>query len=91
MISNFEKMWKHKGQGIIFDGCLLRNPVTLAWILSAILWCPAILLWPQFYGRTIPANECYVQFLQESNSMTILTSIIAFYLPDLVFTFYYIP
>ena len=35
--------------------------IVAAWLLSAIIWCPAIVLWPIVNGRTIPSDDCYVQ------------------------------
>lgn len=65
--------------------------IIAAWILSAILWCPAIVLWPIISknGRTIPVDHCYVQFLAESKAMTIGTSLVAFYLPVLALIYLY--
>ncbi|KAM9754640.1 muscarinic acetylcholine receptor M2-like isoform 1-T2 [Menidia menidia] len=55
--------------------------IAAAWVLSFILWAPAILFW-QFIvgGRTVPQNECYIQFFSNP-AVTFGTAIAAFYLP----------
>ncbi|GAA6217653.1 muscarinic acetylcholine receptor M2-like [Lates japonicus] len=55
--------------------------IAAAWVLSFILWAPAILFW-QFIvgGRTVPAGECYIQFFSNP-AVTFGTAIAAFYLP----------
>lgn len=55
--------------------------IAAAWVLSFILWAPAILFW-QFIvgGRTVPPNECYIQFFSNT-VVTFGTAIAAFYLP----------
>ncbi|XP_075997919.1 muscarinic acetylcholine receptor M2-like [Genypterus blacodes] len=55
--------------------------IAAAWVLSFILWAPAILFW-QFIvgGRTVPSGECYIQFFSNA-AVTFGTAIAAFYLP----------
>ncbi|XP_072241296.1 muscarinic acetylcholine receptor M2-like [Leuresthes tenuis] len=55
--------------------------IAAAWVLSFILWAPAILFW-QFIvgGRTVPPDECYIQFFSNP-AVTFGTAITAFYLP----------
>lgn len=55
--------------------------IAAAWVLSFILWAPAILFW-QFIvgGRTVPSEECYIQFFSNP-VVTFGTAIAAFYLP----------
>uniref|UniRef100_A0A674NX05 Muscarinic acetylcholine receptor n=1 Tax=Takifugu rubripes TaxID=31033 RepID=A0A674NX05_TAKRU len=55
--------------------------IAAAWVLSFILWAPAILFW-QFIvgGRTVPSEECYIQFFSNT-VVTFGTAIAAFYLP----------
>ncbi|XP_047453204.1 muscarinic acetylcholine receptor M2-like [Mugil cephalus] len=55
--------------------------IAAAWVLSFILWAPAILFW-QFIvgGRTVPPHECYIQFFSNP-AVTFGTAIAAFYLP----------
>uniref|UniRef100_A0A672N0N3 Muscarinic acetylcholine receptor n=1 Tax=Sinocyclocheilus grahami TaxID=75366 RepID=A0A672N0N3_SINGR len=55
--------------------------ITLAWIISFVLWAPAILFWQYIVGeRTVPEGECSVQFLSQP-VITFGTAIAAFYLP----------
>ncbi|XP_048865676.1 muscarinic acetylcholine receptor M2a [Brienomyrus brachyistius] len=55
--------------------------IAAAWVLSFILWAPAILFW-QFIvgGRTVPERDCYIQFFSNA-AVTFGTAIAAFYLP----------
>ncbi|TKS73305.1 Muscarinic acetylcholine receptor M2 [Collichthys lucidus] len=55
--------------------------IAAAWVLSFILWAPAILFW-QFIvgGRSVPPDECYIQFFSNA-AVTFGTAIAAFYLP----------
>ncbi|XP_071020648.1 muscarinic acetylcholine receptor M2-like [Oncorhynchus clarkii lewisi] len=55
--------------------------IAAAWVLSFVLWAPAILFW-QFFagGRTVPPGECYIQFFSNA-TVTFGTAIAAFYLP----------
>lgn len=55
--------------------------IAAAWVLSFILWAPAILFW-QFVvgGRTVPQGECSIQFFSNA-AVTFGTAIAAFYLP----------
>uniref|UniRef100_A0A672ITH4 Muscarinic acetylcholine receptor n=1 Tax=Salarias fasciatus TaxID=181472 RepID=A0A672ITH4_SALFA len=64
--------------------------IAAAWILSFILWAPAILFWQFIVGeRTVPAGECYIQFLSNP-VVTFGTAIAAFYLPVIIMTVLYI-
>ncbi|XP_023698221.2 muscarinic acetylcholine receptor M3-like [Paramormyrops kingsleyae] len=55
--------------------------IGLAWLISFVLWAPAILLWQYFAGaRTVPVDKCLVPFLSEP-IITFCTAIAAFYLP----------
>ncbi|KAM6996952.1 muscarinic acetylcholine receptor M3 isoform 1-T2 [Tautogolabrus adspersus] len=63
--------------------------IGLAWFVSLILWAPAILLWQYFEGeRTVPQNQCYIQFLTEP-TITFCTAIAAFYLPVTIMSVLY--
>ncbi|XP_077320860.1 muscarinic acetylcholine receptor M5 [Lithobates pipiens] len=63
--------------------------IGLAWLISFILWAPAILCWQYFVGeRTVPAEECQIQFLYEP-IITFGTAIAAFYIPVSVMTILY--
>ncbi|XP_048887164.1 muscarinic acetylcholine receptor M2-like [Brienomyrus brachyistius] len=60
-----------------------------AWVLSFILWAPAILFWQFIVGvRTVPEKECYIQFFSNA-AVTFGTAIAAFYLPVIIMTFLY--
>ncbi|KAI1889609.1 hypothetical protein AGOR_G00164690 [Albula goreensis] len=64
--------------------------IAAAWILSFILWAPAILFWQFIVGeRTVPPGECYIQFLSNP-AVTFGTAIAAFYLPVVIMTVLYI-
>ncbi|KAM4770986.1 muscarinic acetylcholine receptor M3 [Rhinophrynus dorsalis] len=63
--------------------------IGLAWVVSFILWAPAILFWQYFVGkRTVPSDECFIQFLTEP-IITFGTAIAAFYLPVSIMTILY--
>jgi muscarinic acetylcholine receptor M3 len=56
--------------------------ISTAWIVSVLLWTPWIFAWPYIDGnRLVPEDKCYVQFLFTNRSITVITTIIAFYLP----------
>ncbi|NXD33629.1 ACM2 protein, partial [Copsychus sechellarum] len=63
--------------------------IAAAWVLSFILWAPAILFW-QFIvgGRTVPDGDCYIQFFSNP-AVTFGTAIAAFYLPVIIMTVLY--
>ena len=61
-----------------------------AWTISILLWTPWIFSWPYIEGqRTVPAHECYIQFLKTNSYVTIITALLAFYLPVSIMTFLY--
>ncbi|ETE64477.1 Muscarinic acetylcholine receptor M3, partial [Ophiophagus hannah] len=63
--------------------------IGLAWVISFILWAPAILFWQYFVGeRTVEEGECYIQFLNEP-VLTFGTAIAAFYLPVTIMSILY--
>ncbi|XP_043915105.1 muscarinic acetylcholine receptor M3 [Protopterus annectens] len=63
--------------------------IGIAWVISFILWAPAILFWQYFEGnRTVPPGKCYIQFLTEP-IITFGTAIAAFYLPVTIMTILY--
>ncbi|XP_066541612.1 muscarinic acetylcholine receptor M3 [Hoplias malabaricus] len=63
--------------------------IGLAWLVSLILWAPAILFWQYFVGeRTVPQDKCYIQFLSEP-IITFCTAMAAFYLPVTIMSVLY--
>ncbi|XP_007892098.1 muscarinic acetylcholine receptor M3 [Callorhinchus milii] len=63
--------------------------IGLAWVISFVLWAPAILFWQYFVGeRTVRPAECFIQFLTEP-IITFGTAIAAFYLPVTIMTILY--
>ncbi|NXA32671.1 ACM3 protein, partial [Eudromia elegans] len=63
--------------------------IGLAWVISFVLWAPAILFWQYFVGeRTVPPGECFIQFLSEP-IITFGTAIAAFYLPVTIMSILY--
>ncbi|XP_067877637.1 muscarinic acetylcholine receptor M1-like [Heterodontus francisci] len=63
--------------------------IGLAWIISFIVWAPAIFFWQYIVGqRTVKLGSCYIQFLSEP-IITFGTAIAAFYLPISIMTILY--
>ncbi|XP_041071043.1 muscarinic acetylcholine receptor M5b [Carcharodon carcharias] len=63
--------------------------IGLAWLISFVLWAPAILCWQYLVGeRTVHPSECQIQFLSEP-IITFGTAIAAFYVPVSVMTILY--
>lgn len=53
-----------------------------AWGISLLLWPPWIYSWPYIEGeRTVPDNQCYIQFIETNHYITFGTAIAAFYVP----------
>ncbi|KAK5650257.1 hypothetical protein RI129_001286 [Pyrocoelia pectoralis] len=53
-----------------------------AWGISLLLWPPWIYSWPYIEGeRTVPEDECYIQFIETNHYITFGTAIAAFYVP----------
>ncbi|KAL2083645.1 hypothetical protein ACEWY4_021418 [Coilia grayii] len=63
--------------------------IALAWLVSLVLWAPAILFWQYIVGkRTVPSDKCYIQFLTEP-IITFCTAMAAFYLPVTIMSILY--
>ncbi|XP_067013307.1 muscarinic acetylcholine receptor DM1 [Anabrus simplex] len=61
-----------------------------AWGISLLLWPPWIYSWPYIEGeRTVPDDECYIQFIETNHYITFGTAIAAFYVPVTVMCFLY--
>ncbi|XP_044259270.1 muscarinic acetylcholine receptor DM1 isoform X1 [Tribolium madens] len=64
--------------------------IACAWGISLLLWPPWIYSWPYIEGeRTVPENECYIQFIETNHYITFGTAIAAFYVPVTVMCFLY--
>ena len=64
--------------------------IAAAWGISLLLWPPLIYSWPYIEGkRTVPNNECYIQFIETNHYITFGTAIAAFYVPVTVMCFLY--
>jgi hypothetical protein len=54
--------------------------IIISWIISVLLWLPWIFAIPYVEGgRTVPENECYIQFLHSNDAVTIVTHVLAFW------------
>ncbi|XP_043533925.1 muscarinic acetylcholine receptor M2-like [Chiloscyllium plagiosum] len=60
--------------------------IAAVWMLSFLLWAPAILFWQFIVGeRIVLDDECYVQFFSNP-AITFGTAIVAFYIPVTIMT-----
>ncbi|XP_055355556.1 muscarinic acetylcholine receptor M1-like [Paramacrobiotus metropolitanus] len=65
--------------------------IAAAWLISLVLWPPWIYAWPYIEGRrTVAADQCYIQFLDTNQYITMVTACLAFYLPVTVMTILYV-
>ncbi|XP_025029150.1 muscarinic acetylcholine receptor M1 [Python bivittatus] len=63
--------------------------IGLAWLISFVLWAPAILFWQNLVGeRMVPEGVCQIQFFSEP-IITFGTAIAAFYLPVTIMAILY--
>lgn len=64
--------------------------ILFVWVISIVLWTPWIFAWPYIEGkRTVPYDDCYIQFLYTNVFVTIGTHIIAFWCPVIIMTILY--
>nr|ANO38997.1 GCR015 [Schmidtea mediterranea] len=64
--------------------------IGIAWIISALLWTPLIYLWPIIDGkRHVKPKECYIQFIQSSYLLTLLTASLAYFIPVTIISILY--
>lgn len=64
--------------------------IVAAWGISLVLWPPWIYSWPYIEGkRTVPDDECYIQFIETNHYITFGTAIAAFYIPVTVMVVLY--
>ncbi|XP_051545698.1 muscarinic acetylcholine receptor M4 [Myxocyprinus asiaticus] len=63
--------------------------IATAWLLSLLLWAPAILLWQVGQdGHKVPEGQCYILLLANP-AVTLATTIPAFYIPVVIMTVLY--
>ncbi|CAL1538066.1 unnamed protein product, partial [Lymnaea stagnalis] len=61
-----------------------------AWVISSLIWTPWIFAWPYIEGkRTVPSNDCYIQFLKTNHYITVITAMFAFYIPVIIMSVLY--
>ena len=60
--------------------------IASAWLLSLIIWVPAIYGWPVLVDgeRIVDDNACFVQFIKTSQAMSIGAAMAAFYIPVMI-------
>ncbi|KAH9514238.1 hypothetical protein Btru_028457 [Bulinus truncatus] len=64
--------------------------ICCAWIISSLIWTPWIFAWPYIEGeRTVPENECFIQFLKTNQYITVITAMFAFYIPVMIMSVLY--
>ena len=56
--------------------------ISCAWTLSCVMWVTPIYAWPYIEGKSnYDQKDCYVQFLETNQVMSLLCAVLAFYLP----------
>ena len=64
--------------------------LTLVWVIAVIQWLPIILGYRYIVGRnTVPDGQCYVQFLTDSISATLISASLAYFIPVVILAILY--
>ncbi|CAK8692501.1 unnamed protein product [Clavelina lepadiformis] len=64
--------------------------IVAAWLFSFLLWSPAIIIWPRVRtDRTVAEGSCSIAFIEDDIAITVVTAVIAFYLPVTVMCILY--
>ena len=76
---------------ISWKGAYAKKVIIGIWVLAFLVWAPAILLYPYARGEhTVPSDQCYIQFLLESGTVTLITAFFSYYGPVLFTTLAYV-
>ena len=79
---------KHR---ISWTGAYVKKVIIGIWVLAFLIWAPAILVYPYARGEhTVPSDQCYIQFLLESGTVTLITAFFSYYGPVLFTTLAYV-
>ena len=79
---------KHR---LYWTGPYTKKVIVGIWVLAFLIWAPAILVYPYAIGQhTVPEDQCYVQFLLESGTVTLVTAFFSYYGPVLFTTLAYV-
>ena len=69
----------------------IKVAIAVIWIVAFLLWVPWIISYQFLQGaRTVPQDQCYIQFLYESWYITIITAMAAYYGPILLMGILYL-
>ena len=56
--------------------------IFLVWSISFIMWVPAITLWDSISpNASLTPGECYIPFINDSPTLSVITIVVAFYFP----------
>ena len=69
--------------------CRAKIYIAIAWIFSFLLWSPAIITWHSLHPRSVENESCQIQFLDENKTLTLITAVLAFFLPLLIMAILY--
>ena len=70
----------------------VKIAIMIVWVVSFFVWVPWIISYQyiQEGGRTVPSDNCYIQFLYDSWYVTIITAMVGYYGPILIMLIIYI-